>query len=121
MQTLVIRSSSDDPGPDPDSEQPFLEVAGVEGSTLRATLSGLVVRPCADSPSRAERHWDYDQLASLRIDAYGPIGVIRATIRTTGSDLPMLLLEPDQITAARRGLEMIWNLMASRIPSAQPA
>jgi hypothetical protein len=33
----------------------------------------------------------------------------------------MLLLEPNQIAAARRGLEMIWNLMGSRANAEQPA
>jgi len=37
-----------------------------------------------------------------------------------GSSL-RLLLEPNQIAAAQRGLEMIWNLMASRANAEQPA
>ena len=95
--------------------QSFLEVAGVEGSTLRATRAGLVIRhghPALQS-SAADRHWPYYQLESVRLDAYGPVGVVRATIRATGSSLPLLLLEPEQIEPARRTLEIVWNLMAS--------
>ena len=119
MQAIAMGSPTGDPGLHVDDEQPFLEVEGIEGSSLRATLSGLVIRP-TDATS-AERHWSYEQLGSVRLDAYGPIGVIRATILPTGSDLPMLLLEPDQITAARRGLEMIWNLMGARAIALRPA
>jgi hypothetical protein len=39
--------------------------------------------------------------------------VIRARIQSTGHELPLLLLETDQIPAARRVLEMIWNLMGT--------
>ncbi|MBA2720785.1 MAG: hypothetical protein H0U52_16325 [Chloroflexi bacterium] len=95
-------------------EQPFLELAGVKGSSLRATRTGLTVCPCRDisAPREAgDRHWGYDELTDLRLDAYGSVGVIRATIRSSGALLPLLLLEPDQIAAARRTLEIVWNLM----------
>lgn len=103
---------------DEPASQPFLEIEGVDGSTLRATLSGLIVCPPHSRWSEeGHRHWAFDQIAGLRLDAYGPIGVVRATIRGTGTELPLLLLEPEQITAARRALEMIWNLMSSRSDS----
>ena len=97
-----------------DGDQPFLEVEGIEGSMLRATDEGLTVRHGGPWAAReGDRCWSYDQLAEIRIDAYGPIGVIRATVSSTGGVLPLLLLEPAQIAAARRTLEIIWNLMAS--------
>lgn len=95
-------------------EQPFLELAGVKGSSLRATRSGLTVCPCRDTsapPDAGDRHWGYEELTDLRLDAYGSVGVIRATIRSSGALLPLLLLEPDQIAAARRTLEIVLNLM----------
>ena len=96
-----------------DGEQPYLEVEGIEGSTLRATNEGLTVRHGGRWAARDDdRRWAYDQLAEVRLDAYGPIGVIRATISSTGGVLPLLLLEPAQIAAARRTLEIIWNLMS---------
>jgi hypothetical protein len=117
MHTFDIGPSID--GPDVHGEnddRPSLLVAGVEGSSLRATFDGLSVCPCG-GPSASQVHghrqWRYDQLQNVRVDAYGPIGVIRATVRDTGAELPLLLLEPDQITAARRSLEIIWNRMAS--------
>jgi hypothetical protein len=97
-----------------DGAQPFLEVEGIEGSRLRANDEGLTVRHGGPWAAREDdRRWAYDQLAEVRLDAYGPIGVIRATVSSTGGVLPLLLLEPAQIAAARRTLEIIWNLMAS--------
>jgi hypothetical protein len=111
MHTFEIGLSTD--GHD---DRPDLVVAGVEGSSLHATFDGLLVCPCGESSEsklQDHRQWRYDQLRNVRIDAYGPIGVIRATVRETGAELPLLLLEPEQITAARRSLEIIWNRMAS--------
>ena len=105
-------------------EQPFLKLAGVEGSSLRATRSGLTVCPCAGISAprdAAERHWGYDELTDLRLDVYGSVGVIRATIRSSGALLPLLLLEPDQIAAARRTLEIVWNLMNMKRTQGHPA
>jgi hypothetical protein len=108
MSILSSGSAGDDGDP------PFLEVVGIEGSRLRATAEGLTVRHGGPWAAREEdRRWAYDQLAEVRLDAYGPIGVIRATVSSTGGVLPLLLLEPAQIAAARRTLEIIWNLMAS--------
>ncbi|HEY3163966.1 MAG TPA: hypothetical protein VGJ71_06365 [Candidatus Limnocylindrales bacterium] len=121
MQAFAIGSSADDPGFQGEEAQPVLELEGVEGSSLRATLSGIVIRSCPTGSAGTEHRWSDDQLGPVRIDAYGPIGVIRATILPTGNELPMLLLEPNQIAAARRGLEMIWNLMGSRANAEQPA
>ena len=99
----------------PDDGQAFLEVEGVAGSALRATRAGLTVRQGRPTlRSRVgECHWSYEELASVRVDAYGPIGVVRATVRSTGGNLPLLLLEPEQIAAARRSLEIVRNLMGS--------
>jgi hypothetical protein len=116
MHTYEIDSSIQSPGTEgDDADQPFLEVEGIEGSTLRATKSGLTVCPggAISTPRDGRRRWDYAQLREVRLDAYGPIGVIRATVGSTGGVLPLLLLEPAQIAAARRTLEIIWNLMAS--------
>jgi hypothetical protein len=98
-----------------DAEQPFLEVAGIEGSSLRATHAGLTVYQggALARDHAGQRRWTYDQLREVRLDAYGSVGVIRATVSSTGGALPLLLLEPEQIAAARRTLEIIWNLMAS--------
>jgi hypothetical protein len=101
---------------DDDTEQPSLEVAGAEGTVLRATRYGLTICPGTATGSELRvgpRHWGYDQLGDVHIDAYGPVGVIRATIRASGTELPLLLLEPDQIPAARRTLEIVWNLMGA--------
>jgi hypothetical protein len=114
MDTLGIGSLVKDPKVHVDAGEPFLEVEGIEGSTLRATLSGLVVCTSrSSSPTHGDRSWAYEQLGALRLDAHDSMAVIRATIRTTGRELPLLLLEPTQVTAARRSLEVIWNLMGS--------
>jgi hypothetical protein len=98
-----------------DSDQPFLEVEGIEGSRLRATNAGLTVchGGATGRPGDGDRSWGYEQLREVRLDAYGSVGVIRATVHATGGALPLLLLEPAQIAAARRTLEIIWNRMAS--------
>jgi hypothetical protein len=95
-----------------DDEEPFLEIAGVADSTLRATPTGLLITN--NVVRRGDgRRWPYAALSAIRIDAYGAIAVIRGTVRATGADLPLLLLEPDQVSPARRGLEIVWNLMSS--------
>jgi hypothetical protein len=98
-----------------DAEQSFLEVAGIEGSSLRATRAGLTVHQggALVEGRDGQRRWSYEQIREVRLDAYGSVGVIRATISSSGGALPLLLLEPEQIAAARRTLEVIWNLMAS--------
>jgi hypothetical protein len=106
----------DDPGP-------FLEVSGVEGSRLRATLRGLTVLAAPGDPDRtihAARFWEYERLSDVRLEVYGPLGVLRANVRATGHDLPLLLVDPTQITSARRVLEMVWNIMDNvrgRVPA----
>jgi hypothetical protein len=99
---------------DHDPGEPFLEVAGVEGSILRATPSGLTVCSCRETSAQVaagHRHWGYEQLRDVRLDTDGAVGVIRATILSSGTLLPLLLLEANQIAAARRTLEIVWNLM----------
>jgi hypothetical protein len=122
METFTIGpsttgpSTDDPPAHDHEGLKPFLEVDGIEGSSLRATPSALTVCSAGGAWSgrrKIRRSWRYDQLGSLRLDAYGSVGVIRATIRASGTDLPLLLLEPDQITAARRALEVVRNLMSN--------
>jgi hypothetical protein len=117
MATAVLglepESSSDD------DSQPFIEVAGIEGSTLRVTRRGLTVLPCTGTStadgSGAGRFWPFPKIRDVRIDEVGALGVVRTQIRATGAELPLLLLEPEQITAARRALEMVWNLMSADI------
>jgi hypothetical protein len=116
MRTSDIDTSIQSSGIPADvAEQPFIEVEGIEGSSLRATRIGLTIHPggATTAAREGERRWDYDQLREVRLDAYGSVGMIRATVSSTGGALPLLLLEPDQIAAARRTLEIIWNLMAS--------
>ena len=113
MATDVLRMNPD--GPDDDGV-PFLEVAGVEGSRLRVTRHGLTVLPCPDAMSDVSpegRFWAYNLIRNVRLEEYGPLGVVRTEVRSTGGDVPLLLLEPDQVTAARRALEMVWNLMSA--------
>jgi len=89
-----------------DDSQPFIEVAGIEGSCLRVTRGGLTVLPCTgtgDAPATG-RFWAFPMIRDVRIDDVGALGVVRTKIRATGAELPLLLLEPDQITAARRAL-----------------
>jgi len=109
--TSIASSSAEDD----DRDEPFLEVEGIEGSALRATNAGLTVRLGGTaSVARADdRRWSYDQIREVRLDANGPVGVIRATVSSTGGVLPLLLLEPAQIAPARRSLEIIWNLMGN--------
>ncbi|MEA2549756.1 MAG: hypothetical protein QOI00_970 [Chloroflexota bacterium] len=98
-----------------DGSQPFIEVAGIEGSRLRVTRQGLTVLPCTGTSDGREpgRFWAFPRIRDVRIDDVGALGVVRTQIRATGAELPLLLLEPDQITAARRALEMVWNLMSA--------
>ena len=107
--------SSAIPSEDADSRQPFIDVQGIEGSTLRATDAGLIVFPrgASSADHDGDRRWRYDQLREVSLDAYGSVGVIRATVGSTGGTLPLLLLEPQQINAARRIVEIIANLMVS--------
>jgi hypothetical protein len=74
MQAFAIGSSADDPGFQGEEAQPVLELEGVEGSSLRATLSGVVIRSCPTGSAGTKRRWSDDQLGPVRIDAYGPIG-----------------------------------------------
>jgi len=114
----VVGSSLNDPNQpsSDDQDQPFLQVDGVAGTSLRATMAGLLLcQTQAPSTPATDgcRSWSYAQLPDVRLDAYGPIGVIRARINEIGTDLPLLMLEPHQITAARRSLEIIANLISS--------
>ena len=114
MATDLISIDADD-APDDDG-LPFLEVTGVEGSILRVTRHGLTVLPCPDAMSdvsREGRFWAYSLIRNVRLEEYGPLGVVRTEVRSTGGDVPLLLLEPEQVTAARRALEMVWNLMSA--------
>jgi hypothetical protein len=106
-----------------DAERPFLDVVGIEGSTLRATKAGLTVFPggTGSADHEGDRRWRYDQLREVSLDTYGSVGVIRATVSSTGGALPLLLLEPQQINAARRILEIISNLMESAQPERRTA
>jgi hypothetical protein len=107
------------PSPDvdrPDDDGPsFLEIVGVEGSRLRATQHGLIVLSDAGDPDGADptaRFWAYGRIRDVRLQDDGGLGAVRAQIRTTGRELPLLLLERDQMSAARRVLEIVGNLMS---------
>lgn len=95
--------------------QPFVQIGGSRGTVIRAARGTLVVCRCNDRLADAGsscRAWPYEALSRIRLDAYGPLGVIRATLHSTGVDLPLLLLDPDQVASARRALELVENLMA---------
>lgn len=118
MQIMATAALSIEPDSSDDAGPAFLEIAGVEGSTLRVTPGGLTVLPCPDAMSdlsRDGRFWAYDRIRDVRLVDYGSLGVVRTRIRSTGVEVPLLLLEPNQITAARRVLEMVWNLMGAEI------
>ena len=100
----------------PDDSLPFLDVVGLEGSRLRITQRGLTVLPCPGDPSDVSaegRFWAYGLIRDVRLEEYGPLGVVRARVRSTGDDVPLLLIEPEEITSARRALEMAWNMMSA--------
>jgi hypothetical protein len=117
MHSFAVRSSPNDPSIATSNEDvSYIEIDGTEGTVLRATMTGLLVCACRSTTpmsTHGHRRWAYDDLADLRLDSYGPIGVVRARSGDGRTDLPLLLLEPRQITAARKGLEIISNLMAS--------
>ena len=115
MAIAVLEIEADFPFDD--DSQPFIEVAGIEGSRLRVTRQGLTVLPGTGTSNGREpgRFWAFPRIRDVRIDDVGALGVVRTRIRATGAELPLLLLEPDQITAARRALEMVWNLMSADI------
>jgi hypothetical protein len=99
-----------------EDRQPFLDVVGIGGSSLRATYGGLTVYPsprAASATGPDGRFWEYGLIQDVRLDDLGSLGVVRARIRSTGHELPLLLLESDQITSARRVLELVWNLMGA--------
>jgi hypothetical protein len=95
-------------------DQPMLTIDGLEDSVLKITLNGLIVCPPRSAGRDLDRFWAYEDLRDLTVSAYGSIGVIRATVRSTGTELPLLLLEPQQIVAARRTLEVVWNRIGRR-------
>ena len=95
--------------PIPPADGSTLVIDGSAGTRLALTHDGLIVRSDGSRAGGGDRFWAYHDLRDLRLSAYGPIGVIRATLRITGGELPLLLLEPDQIVPARRTLEIAWN------------
>ncbi|HET7029521.1 MAG TPA: hypothetical protein VFI34_03345 [Candidatus Limnocylindrales bacterium] len=103
-----------DTGPSFGGDQPSLTIEGLEDSALKLTLAGLVVCQPASVGSDVDRFWAYADLRDLTVANYGPIGVIRAIVRSSDTELPLLLLEPDQIVAARRTLEVVWSRFAER-------
>lgn len=95
--------------------RPLVQIGGSRGTVIRVAYGELVVCCCNDRLADAGsscRAWPYEALSRIRLDAYGPFGVIRATLHSTGVDLPLLLLGPDQVAPARRALELVENLMA---------
>lgn len=113
MATATPSIESDAPH---DEGHPFIEVGGVEGSRLRVTQLGLTVLPRPGTMSdmrRDGRFWAYGLIQDVRLEESGSMGIVRARVRSTGGEVPLLLLEPDQIAAAQRALEMVWNLMGA--------
>jgi hypothetical protein len=88
---------------------PTLSIDGLERSSLRVGMTGIEVCLPASLTPAMERFWPYAELADLRIADYGAIGVIRATLQRDRTDLPLLLLEQEQIPAASRTLEIVLN------------
>jgi hypothetical protein len=95
-------------------DDPTLSIDGLEGSTLKITMTGIQVCPPPSASGDAGRFWAYDDLADVRIAEYGAIGVVRATLQRDRTELPLLLLEPDAVAAARRTLEIVWNRLTVR-------
>lgn len=93
---------------------PVVQIRGARGTVLRAWRGGIVVCRCAASPADTRGAcpvWPYEALTGMRLDAYGPLGVVRATLGPGGVDLPLLLIEPDQVASSRRALDLVVNLM----------
>src|SRR5256885_10014116 len=111
--------SSAIPSEDADSRQPFIDVQGIEGSTLRATDAGLIVFPrgASSADHDGDRRWRYDQLREVSLDAYGSVGVIRATVGSTGGTLPPLPPPPQPINTAPPVAAGLPNLIASPQPA----
>lgn len=106
------------------TRRPYVQIGGSGGTVIRASRSSLVVCRCNDRLAEAGsacREWPYEALSGMRLDAYGPLGVLRATLGLTEVDLPLLLLDPDQIAPARRALELVENLMAVHQEARQSA
>jgi hypothetical protein len=95
-------------------DDPMLSIDGMEGSALRITMTGIHVCPPPSVGADAGRFWPYADLADVRIAEYGAIGVVRATLQRDRTELPLLLLEPEAIAAARRTLEIVWNRLTVR-------
>lgn len=115
MHALAIGSSPDDPGlPDDGGASTSLVIAGTAGSSLRATATALIVCPARLAPGREvspARTWSYRRLSRVRLDEGAPLSMIRGTVRATGAELPLLLVERDEVAAARRVLEVVGNLI----------
>jgi hypothetical protein len=116
MTSLVDQPNPGSPIPSRNTDQEArssLTIAGSDGSFLKLTHDGLLVCPSSPFTSSELRFWAYRDLCDIRLSAYGPIGVIRVTLRRTEAELPLLVLEPNQIGPARRTLEIVWNRIAN--------
>lgn len=100
-------------GPDGD-DAPMLTIDGLERSVLKLMATGLQVCPSPAARGGIARFWAYDDLAEIRVTEYGGIGMIHATLRREQTDLPLLLVELEQITSARRTLEHVWSRVGVR-------
>lgn len=101
------------------TRRPTARIAGALGSVLRAGDDELTVCHCAGAVvdgAATCRTWTFDDLAAVRLARYGPLGVVEATIRATGANLPLLLLTPTQILPARRALPLIAELLGQHQP-----
>lgn len=85
-----------------------VRIAGARGSRLVVTLRGLTVCHCATVhlthvPCRT---WDLQAVATLGVRDYGRLGAVVATLES-GTALPLLLLDPEQVPAARRAVDLV--------------
>ena len=98
---------------------PTVRLGGALGSVLRVDPAGLTVCHCADAVvdgAATCRTWPFRDLLAVRLARYGPLGVVEATLRATGTDLPLLILTPTQILPARRALPLIVDLLSHHEP-----
>ncbi|MDQ3127928.1 MAG: hypothetical protein M3Q66_05660 [Chloroflexota bacterium] len=95
------------------SDEAPLRIAGARGSTLLVTQRQLTICHC-DTLRAAHipcRTWDLGSIATVGVRHYGPLGALVATL-TSGTLLPLLLLEGSQIPAARRVVDLLARPLA---------
>jgi hypothetical protein len=94
-------------------DEPSMRLAGARGSVLLVTHRRLTVCHCdtvrvAPVPCRT---WDLGSIATVELRYYGPLGALVATL-TSGTALPLLLLDTEQLAPARRVVDLLANSLA---------